>query len=103
MGSNFFVATLGIGPGNAALQLITPNQMRGQVNALFLFVLNVVGFGIGPTFIALFTDFLFQNEADLRYSMSLCAAILSPIAIAITWYGVKPYGRSAKRAAEQFA
>jgi hypothetical protein len=31
---------------NAALQIITPNQMRGQITALFLFVFNIIGFGI---------------------------------------------------------
>jgi len=38
------------GPQNAALQIITPNQMRGQGDGtLFLFVFNVIGFGAGPT------------------------------------------------------
>jgi hypothetical protein len=34
-----------VGPMNAALQIITPDQMRGQITALFLFVFNIIGFG----------------------------------------------------------
>jgi hypothetical protein len=48
-----------MGPMNAALQIITPNQMRGQITALFLFVFNIIGFGLGPTVVALLTDFVF--------------------------------------------
>ncbi len=45
---NFFCAMLGVGPANAAVQMITPNQMRGQMRAAYQFVFNVVGFGAGP-------------------------------------------------------
>jgi MFS family permease len=88
---------IGIGgavPQNAALQSVTPNEMRGQVTALYLFVFAVIGGGIGPTFIALFTDFVMQDEQLLRYSLSVSAAIMMPIAAWIMWSGVKPYGRA---------
>jgi MFS family permease len=35
MAGNTFLGSLGPGPQNAALQVITPNQMRGQVTALY--------------------------------------------------------------------
>jgi hypothetical protein len=31
-----------VGPMNAALQIITPNQMRGRVAALYLFIFNII-------------------------------------------------------------
>ncbi len=98
MGLNTFVAMVGVGPGNAALQIVTPNEMRGQVRALFQFVFNIVGYGLGPTFVAIFTDYVFADEAALRYSLATAAAIVGPVAIAITWYGLAPYGRSVERA-----
>ena len=49
---NLFVASLGIGPGNAALQIVTPNEMRGQIRALYQFVFNVIGYASGPLFVA---------------------------------------------------
>ena len=89
--ANFFCAMLGVGPANAAVQMITPNQMRGQMRAAYQFVFNVVGFGAGPFLVALFTDYVFGEDAALRYSLATVAAIIGPLAAILTWYGMKPY------------
>jgi MFS family permease len=93
-----FIAGWVLGPQNAALQVITPNQMRGQVTALFLFVFNVIGFGLGPTFIALITDYIYGGPQYLSYSMSTAAAVLGPTAVLVIWLGLKHYGASVARA-----
>ncbi len=98
-GLNFFFASIGIGPGNAALQIVTPNQMRGQIRALFQLVFNLVGYAIGPLFVALFTDYVFHAESAVRYSLATAAAITGPIAVLLTWWGMKPYAQSVARAA----
>ncbi len=88
---------IGIGgavPQNAALQSVTPNEMRGQVTALYLFVFSVIGMGIGPTFIAVFTNYVIGDEQLLRYALSVTAAIMLPIAAWIMWLGVRPYGEA---------
>jgi MFS family permease len=95
----WFFAMLSPGPQNAALQIITPNQMRGQVTALFLFVFNVIGFGAGPTVIALLTDYVFRGEDMLRYSLCTAACVLGPLAALIVWSGLKGYGESVGRSA----
>ncbi|HXZ67447.1 MAG TPA: MFS transporter [Alphaproteobacteria bacterium] len=102
MAFNGFVASIGAGPATAALQLITPNQMRGQINSLNLLTFNIFA-AAGPTFVAVFTDFVFHKNADLKYSIMLVALAINPIATFISWLGLKPYGRSVKRAQEQFA
>lgn len=93
-----FIVGWGIGPQNAALQVITPNQMRGQVTALYLFVFNLIGFGLGPTFIAVLTDYVFGSEDQLRYAMALAAAVMAPLAALIYWSGLKAYGETVARA-----
>jgi MFS family permease len=98
VGVNLFIASMGIGPGNAALQIITPNQMRGQVRAVYQFIFNVIGYAAGPIAVALMTDYLFADEASLRYSLVTMATILGPAAVYVTWYGLRPYGRSVVRA-----
>ena len=100
---NFYAGMLTPGPFNAALQIITPNQMRGQVTALFLLVFNVIGFGLGGTVVASFTDFVFGDESMLRYSMAATSALLGPIAIVAFWLGLKPYARSVQRAEAGYA
>jgi MFS family permease len=92
--TNSFLASLSPGPANAALQIVTPNQMRAQFTALYLFLFNLIGFGLGPVFVAALTDYVFAADAHLRYSMSLTAALLIPPAIVIFWLGLKPYARS---------
>jgi MFS family permease len=97
VGFNFMVAMLGPGPQNAALQIVTPNEMRGQVTALYLFVFNFVGYGLGPSFVAFLTDHFF-GEANLRYSLSIGAAVMGPLAAATIWRGLRPYAESVVRA-----
>ena len=77
-----------------ALQSITPNQMRGQVTALFLLVFNVIGFGLGPSIITFFTDFVFHSNAKIGYSMAATVAMLAPLGVLTIWPSLKPYGRS---------
>lgn len=101
-GAVIFVTSLGIGPATAAFQLITPNRMRAQVSALYMFSMNVIALALGPLIIALFTDYLFRDPQDLNYSLSLTAALLGPIAIALVWQGLQPYARSYARAARGF-
>jgi MFS family permease len=96
---NVLFASIGIGPGNAALQIVTPNQMRGQIRALFQLVFNLVGYAVGPLFVALFTDHVFHADSAIRYSLATAAGITGPIAVGLTWWGMKPYARSVERAA----
>jgi MFS family permease len=85
-------------PLNAALQVITPNQMRGQITALFLFIFNVIGFGLGPILVAFFTDYVFQAESRIGLSLALNGLILGPLGTLVIWLGMKPYGRSVAEA-----
>ncbi|MGH8228119.1 MAG: MFS transporter [Steroidobacteraceae bacterium] len=92
-------ATLGIGGAsqNAALQIVTPNQMRGQVTALYLFIFNVIGMGLGPEVAAFLTDYVFRAESELRYALLAMQAVIGPVSLAIIWLGVRPYVREVLR------
>ena len=70
---------------------------RGQIRAAYQFVFNVVGFGAGPFLVALSTDYVFGYDEALRYSLVLVAAIIGPLAVWLTWYGMKPYAASVVR------
>lgn len=90
--ANIVTISMGTGPQNAALQVIVPNEMRGQVTALFLFCFTMIGLGIAPTVVAFLTDYVFGAESMLRYSIAALHIVLGPIATLIFWYGLKPYG-----------
>jgi MFS family permease len=74
--------------------VVTPNGMRGLIRALYQFVFNVIGYFLGPLFVAFFTVVVFHDDAAIRYSLTTAAAIVGPIAIVVTWWGLKPYARS---------
>ncbi len=90
-------------PQNAALQSITPNEMRGQITALYYFVFSAIGLGIGPTIMAFVTDVIIGDESQIRYAMAASAAVMTPLAAIAMWIAVRPYGRAiaAIRAREQ--
>ncbi len=96
--ANGFIAFMGAGPQNAALQVLVPNHMRGQVTALFLFIFSMVGLGFSPTLVALLTNYVFQDESMLRYSLFVINVTLGPLGAFIFWRGVKPYGEAFARA-----
>jgi MFS family permease len=82
---------------NAILQSVTPNEIRGQVTALYLFIFMVVGSGIAPLLTGVVTDYLFTSPEDLRWSILLLHVILLPSSLAVTWLGWKPYRREVER------
>jgi MFS family permease len=76
----------------AAMQTVTPNNMRAQVNSLGLVLLSAVAGAVGPYVIGVVTD-MFHDETRLRYVLAGSVAIGSPIALAIFWFSIKPFGR----------
>lgn len=85
------------GVGGVALQLITPNEYRARMTALYFFVVNLIGLGFGPMLIALLTDNLFEDDAMLRYSIATVTAIALPAAAIILTWGFKGFARDLAR------
>ncbi len=79
-----FSVALPIGSSFSAIQLIFPNQVRGQVSALLLFILNMGGLSLGPLLPGVFNDYLFRSEKMVATSLAVALAIAS-IASGITY------------------
>jgi MFS family permease len=93
------LAGVPFGVSAAVIQQITPNRMRGQVSAIYLFWLNLAGIGTGPIIVAFFTDYVFHSDQALRYSLACLAAVTVPVSLACFAAGLKPF-REALRSAE---
>ena len=89
-----FLWSLPHGIAPAALQPITPNQMRAQVSAIYMFSVNMLGLGLGPTLVALFTDYVYGEPELVGYSLATVAAITGPLSAVILVMGLKHYRRS---------
>lgn len=96
------LALFGLGPAlmlvaapslNTALQIITPNEMRGQMTAIYLFIVLAISQAIGPTFFAFLTQVVFGDEAQLRYAIASSAAVIFPATALSYWSGIRPYRR----------
>lgn len=96
-------ASFSFGAATAAIQEVAPNQMRAQISALYLFVINLVGLGFGPTAVALTTDYVFGDENAVRYSLIIVGTIALLLAALLFWLGLKPYRRSLANLQEQAA
>lgn len=94
----FFSFPFGVGP--AALQLITPNQMRGQIAAVYVLIVGLVGLLLGPTSVALLTDYFFKDPMAVGKSISVVAAIVGPLSVILLISALRPYRESLKRAGQ---
>ncbi|MXP25260.1 MFS transporter [Altererythrobacter indicus] len=78
-------------PQNTAIQIITPNRMRAQVTAMYLFMMTVVG-GLGANFLTAISGAL-GGEAHLGKAMAIAVATMMPLAIFCIALGLKPYAK----------
>ncbi len=83
-------------PQNAAIQRITPNEMRGQITAVYLFMFIVFG-ALGSQLIGTITQRVFGSDAELRKTILLTASVLMPLAALSISRGIRPYGREVQR------
>ena len=95
-----FALSMPFGAAPAAIQEIVPNQMRGQASAVYLFMVNLIGLGVGPTAVALVTDYGFANDLALKWSLLIVGGLASLAAIALLGAGLKPYRETLQRARE---
>ncbi len=89
-----FFSSVPYGLAPAAIQRMTPNPMRAQATALYLFVINLIGMGLGPTAVALVTEQVFQDPRAVDRSLLLVGLTADAAAIVLLWSGLKPYRRS---------
>ncbi len=76
---------------SSALQIVTPNRMRGVASALYVFVVSVVGLGAAPTIVALLTNYVFQDEGRVGDALMLTCAGASILCAFFLWRTLKTY------------
>jgi MFS family permease len=89
-----FLVSFPVGSAAAALLAITPNPMRAQVSAIYLLVVHLLSSGLGPTAVALVTDYVFRDDLAVRYSLIAVGVPAMLAAAALLWGGLRPYRRS---------
>ena len=94
MAPTVFCLSMPFGVAPAAIQEIMPSAMRGQASAIYLFVITLIGLGIGPTAVALVTDYLFADDQALRYSLLIVSTLAVASSLFLLAKGLQPYRES---------
>jgi MFS family permease len=90
---NFF-AGFNFGGGLATLQEMTPNRMRALLSAMYMLTINIIGAALGPTAVALITDFWFGDPQRLPEAIALTCAVASPLSVVALLIGIRGYSES---------
>jgi MFS family permease len=89
----FFFLGFPIGSAYASLQWIFPNQLRGVVSALLIFILNLIGLSMGPFLPGFFNDYLFHSEQAIGKSLVLTLGLATVVGAALFRMTYAPYRR----------
>jgi len=75
----------------SAIQLVTPNRMRGIASSLYILTITVIGLGVGPTAVALLTDYVFANPARVGESLAIVTLASAVIGVWLLWRGARGF------------
>jgi MFS family permease len=78
--------------GPMAVNQVTPNQMRAQVSSVYLFVVNLVGLGVGPTLVPVISDYILRDPSQIRWGLLIVVVGAGSIAAILLWF-VRPVYR----------
>lgn len=80
-----FMGYVWAGPSVAIIQNISPPHMRTTASALYLFIVNLVGLGVGTTAFGVISDLFAESYGgeSLRLSITVCAVLLYPVTAAL--------------------
>ena len=87
----FFLA-MPVGSSYAALQLIFPNQMRGQVSAIMIFTINIGGLTLGPPMVGALNQYVL-GEMMVGYSLAITLGVASLVSAILFRSIYRPYRR----------
>jgi MFS family permease len=80
------------------IQLITPNELRGQMIAFYLIAVNFIAYTVAPSLPAVLGDYMFESELALGKSISLLAAVNYSIAAVCLGLCLKYFRRALEAA-----
>lgn len=90
-GPLLFFSSFGFGAAAAALQQVTPNRLRALVSSIYLFILNLIALGMGPTITAAITDYVFADEQAVGLSIATVAIVSGSLSAFVLMLGLKPF------------
>jgi MFS family permease len=77
---------------------ITPNELRGQLSALYTFMTGLLSLSLGPWLVGALSDRVFPGATGVRWSLMTVFAVASAMALVLALFGRQAFRAAAARA-----
>ena len=88
-----FFASMPLAIGPIVLQIISPNQLRAQMAAIYMLFMNLLTAAIATTGVGFITDYLLNNDLAVGQSITIVNLISAPLAFISLAYGLFHYNK----------
>ena len=88
-----FFASMPLAVGPIVLQIISPNQLRAQMAAIYMLFMNLLTAAIATTGVGFITDYLLNNDLAVGQSITIVNLISAPLAFISLAYGLFHYNK----------
>ncbi len=86
--------------GPMAVNQVTPNQMRAQVSAVYLFTVNFLGLGFGPALVPMISDYVLRDPMQIRWGLLIVVVTAGTIAAILLWFARPVYRQQVAQSAQ---
>lgn len=93
-GIGYFALCVAGPTGFGGVQLPTPDEHRGFIGSVFLFLYTALGTGLGPLLVGLFVDHWFHSEGMLGQAMIATNLLLIAVSLPFAIFGRPAYVRA---------
>jgi MFS family permease len=69
----------------ASFAAMTPNRLRARIMALYLLAGNIIAFTVGPTGVALISDYWLRDPAKIGIAIAMLSAAMVPLGVLAIW------------------
>ncbi|GAB1265002.1 MFS transporter [Aurantivibrio infirmus] len=89
-----FTVAMPFGVAPAAIQEMMPNRMRAQASSVYLFILNIIGLGLGPSAVAWCTDLYYKDTQMVGMSLLWVSTLFGLISCVLLYLGMRHFRTS---------
>jgi MFS family permease len=89
-----FFSSFGFAAAATALTMACPNNLRGQISAVYLFCVNLAGIGVGSVATGFINNYVFRDELRIGDSIAWIDGIAAPLALILLVSGLGAYRRA---------
>lgn len=81
----FILSTASMGP--AAIQVVTPQALRGRISAIYVLVTGLIGMTVGPSLVGWLTESVFADSMKIGWSLMVLVVVMLSLVIALFAFG----------------